>query len=464
MSSQQLREAACMSAMSHKPKNFILLIEIVERELPASVLVGAELAARGHNVWLIEKGRFRKSPASFPPSLVLEKGLSRGCLPRFRSIRGAGHALAVMCQEGFIYRSGEDYIKRRVDAETVKNVDYLFLWGERQKKDLESFLGSVRGYRVTGSPRLDLLHRRFRDSWDAETEEIHSKHGDFVLFTSRFSAVNHFRRSLDQTLERRKGQYTAGTEETVGERLEIRQRLFVDYMNTIEEIGSRLSRLKFVVRPHPIENIEVWRARFHGMGNVEICNEGVAAPWLSAARCVVHNACTTGIEAYLLDKPVIEYHPASIPRGEFDPILPGQVTGTCDSTESLAKWIEANASAEVRIKRNASAEELIEYHLQNYREPNAYREMADALESFRGPRPWAKALNMLSKKHDPRKMQQRYFSVREVERLLRSYMDCECREKFAPPVLDEVGIRLVSKETRRAASLVGSSRQQLFDR
>ena len=123
-----------------------------------------------------------------------------------------------------------------------------------------------------------------------------------------------------------------------------------------------------------------------------------------------------------------------------------------------------NASAEARIKRNASTEELIAYHLQNYREPNAYREMADALESFRGPRPWARLLNMLSKKHDPRKMQQRYFSVAEVDRLLRAYVDCECREKFAPPVLDEVGIRLVSKETRRAASLLGSSRQQLFDR
>ena len=250
--------------MSHRPKNFILLVEIVERELPASVLVGAELATRAHNVWLIEKGRFRKSPASFPPSLVLEKGLSKGCLTRFRSIRSAGHLLAVMCQEGFIYRSGEDYIKRRVDAETVKNVDYLFLWGERQKKDLEPYLGSVRGFRVTGNPRLDLLHSRFCNSWEAEGKEICHKHGDFVLFTSRFSAVNHFRRSLDQTLVRRKEQYTAGAEETVGERLEIRQRLFGDYMNTIEAIASRLSRLKFIVRPHPIENVEVSGGPFPG--------------------------------------------------------------------------------------------------------------------------------------------------------------------------------------------------------
>ena len=98
--------------MSQKAKNFILLVEIVERELPASVLVGAELAARGHNVWLIEKGRFRKSPASFPPSFVLEKGLSKGCLSRFRSIRGAGHVLGGDVPGGF-------HLSRR--ARTISN-------------------------------------------------------------------------------------------------------------------------------------------------------------------------------------------------------------------------------------------------------------------------------------------------------------------------------------------------------
>jgi SOS response associated peptidase (SRAP) len=126
------------------------------------------------------------------------------------------------------------------------------------------------------------------------------------------------------------------------------------------------------------------------------------------------------------------------------------IMGGRESRESLAKWIEANASAEACIQRNASTEQLIAYHLQNYRQPNAYRAMADALESFRGPRPWAKLLNKLSKKHDPRKMQQRYFSVREVDRLLQSYVDCDCREKFVRPVLDEVGIRLVSGEINPA--------------
>ena len=33
-------------------------------------------------------------------------------------------------------------------------------------------------------------------------------------------------------------------------------------------------------------------------------------------------------------------------------------------------------------------EALIAYYLRNYREPNAYREMADAMEAFEGPASW----------------------------------------------------------------------------
>src|SRR6187401_2755065 len=231
--------------MTQSPKNFILLVEMLERELPASVLLGSELVSRGHNVWLIEKGRFRKSPASFAPSIVLEKGLTTGCLPKFRSIRGAGHVLTVMCQEGFTYRSGEDYIARRVFNETLENVDYLFLCGERQKQDLEGFLEKVRGYHVTGNPRFDLLHPRFEKSWEAKKQEILREHGDFVLFTSRFGSANHFRRTLDETVDRRMELYTGDASETAPERFCYLRRLFEDYMDVVGKMAARFPKQKF---------------------------------------------------------------------------------------------------------------------------------------------------------------------------------------------------------------------------
>ena len=425
-----------------KPKNFILLVEVVARELAASVLLGAELSSRGHNVWLIEKGRFRRSPGSFQPSIVLEKGLSKGCLPKYRSIRSAGHVLAAMCQEGFTYRRGEDYIERRVCAETIKNVDYLFLWGERQKQDLEPFLGKVRGYQVTGNPRFDLLHPRFRKSWEAEEAEIKREYGDFVLFTSRFSAVNHFRRNLTETVERRKEQYSGAAAESLDRRLDFLEQLFVEFVNVIKEMVNRFPHLKFIVRPHPIENAETWRARFSDFGNVLIREGGAATPWLSAASCVIHNCCTTGIEAHMLEKPVTEFYPGNMPRSEFDPILPSQVTGVCDSADALAAWIEMRALGQSPNNYRLCADDLTAHHLHNYWDPSAYKNMATALEGIPGPSPWAKLLNKLSTQHDVKKMQKRYIEVEEVNRLLKSYAACNVQDRFVPAVVDDVGIKL----------------------
>ena len=291
-----------------KPRNFILLVEVLARELAASVLLGDYLAARGHNVWLIEKERFRKSPASFRPSIVLEKGLTKGCLDRFRAIRRAGHVLAVMSQEGLTYRSGDDYVERRICTETAKYVDYLFFWGARERQDLSTLVSMVPQSKVTGNPRFDLLHPRFRKAWTAQELEIKREYGDFVLFTSRFSAVNHFRRSLAQTIDRRKQQYTGRAGESLPRRLELLERLLADYVNVIGAMAARFPDVKFIVRPHPMENAALWKTHFMDRANIMIRKDGTAMPWLSAARCVIHNCCTTGIEAHILGKPVIEFY------------------------------------------------------------------------------------------------------------------------------------------------------------
>ena len=389
--------------MNNQHKNFILLVEMLERELPAAVLLGSELAGRGHTVWLIEKGRFRKSPASFTPSMVLEKGLTTGCLERYRAVRRAGHLLTVMCQEGFTYRSGEDYVERRVWGETLETVDNLFLWGERQKTDLEKFLPKVRYYGVTGSPRFDLLHSRFHKCWEAQEADIRQKYGDFVFVTSRFGAVNHFRRDLDGTLERRTEIYTGSALETVNERFTFLRKLFLDYVNIVEQMAGRFPDLQFIVRPHPLESVDVWKSHFQDIGNVLIRDGGSAIPWMSAARCVIHSACTTGIEAYILNRPVTEYYPAcdSAKRSRSDAsrrghrLLPQSPTNWSSGSRQISR--------EARARRRASSDELIAHHLKNAQQPNAYTEMAAALESFRAPPPWAGLLNKVSRERIPKK-------------------------------------------------------------
>ena len=85
---------------------------------------------------------------------------------------------------------------------------------------------------------------------------------------------------------------------------------------------------------------------------------------------------------------------------------------------------------------------MIAHHLHNYWHPSAYKFMATALEGIRGPAPWAKLLNNLSRQHDVRKMQKRYIDLDEVNWLLQSYVACDVRDRFVPAVIDDVGIKL----------------------
>src|SRR4029079_6261239 len=136
--------------------------------------------------------------------------------------------------------------------ETLENVDYLFLWGERQKQDLEGVLEKVRGYHGTGNSCFDLHHPRFQKCWEARKQEILRENGQFVLFTSRFGSANHFRRTLDETVDRRAALDTGDPAESAPERFRYLGRLFENYMSVIGEMAARFPNSKFVVRPHPL--------------------------------------------------------------------------------------------------------------------------------------------------------------------------------------------------------------------
>ena len=103
--------------------------------------------------------------------------------------------------------------------------------------------------------------------------------------------------------------YTGDAVNSAPERFRYLRQLFEAYMSAIDQMAARFPNLKFLVRPHPLEEPETWRDHFKDTPNVAVQSGGSVIPWLIAARCVVHSACTTGIEAYILNRPVTEYHP-----------------------------------------------------------------------------------------------------------------------------------------------------------
>jgi hypothetical protein len=107
----------------------------------------------------------------------------------------------------------------------------------------------------------------------------------------------------------------------------------------VPALADALPDHRLVIRPHPSEDHGAWRALAAGHGNITITNENAVAPWLLAAEAVIHNGCTTGLEAYLLGRPVICYQPVTHPL--YDLELPN---GVSDSVTDVQGLIELTTS------------------------------------------------------------------------------------------------------------------------
>jgi hypothetical protein len=75
------------------------------------------------------------------------------------------------------------------------------------------------------------------------------------------------------------------------------------YRNTLEtaiRLAEHFSSVQFVLRPHPFENIGSYDA-LAALPNARVIQSGTSLEWLSGARVLVHQNCSTAIEATMLN-------------------------------------------------------------------------------------------------------------------------------------------------------------------
>lgn len=419
-----------------RPGRFVILVEVLERELPAQVLLGKELVRRGHGVWLVDKATFHANPTNFPPSVVLAKSLSKSCFGTFQGIRRAGHKIAVLGQEAILDGDPENFLSRRVFARTLELVDLLCFWGENHRRVFAHLLSPDQRYLITGNPRFDLLHPRFRGIWDEVISDIKRTYGKRVVITTRFSLVNHFKRSLEENVARKIEKSYGNAAQSFDRWLKGMETVFKRYSDGLMRLTEQLSDVQFVLRPKPRENLDYWISLFAGKANVKVVLDGSAIPWLGAAQCVVHNACTTGIEAFLLNRPVMEFHPAKAATSELDPSLPGRITGSVDNVERLAEWLklrwEDGSASEITPPTQASLAD--QFH--GYEEAFAHICLADGLEKL------GETLNFSSKCDPASVLPKHKLPQPEINALLERFADLAGEKRRIGAFRDGDGVRI----------------------
>ena len=369
-----------------KPRRRLTIpVEIFNREFDAKVLLSCFAAERGFSVIIGEKREIQLNLASLPQSIYIPTNLNSRNSIVVALLAQLGHVVAGADEEAIVYCSPEVYVKEKLGSTVFPHPNFFLAWGPENARIWKSH-PQYNGMpiHVTGNSRLDLLRPELRPYWKAEVEKIQKEFGNVILINTNFGKLNHFR--PNKGLEKEALKLATVSPSTVDE-FELgmarhRQALFHHFQTMVGEVAAAFPNYTILIRPHPSENHETWRQAANGHANVRVQIEGHVIPWLLAADAIIHNSCTTGLEGYVLQRPVFAFQPVISDR--FDKQLPNAVSCQATSCRDLIERISTTLSSGPCIRDNNSEAKnrLVERYLASLYGPFASENIVNTLEKF----------------------------------------------------------------------------------
>lgn len=326
--------------------NLYIPVEVKNRELCAKVFLAAFAARRGFNVVLGRKNDLNELLPRMPAGIYLGLGAFENFGPFYARLQQLGFVVVVNEEEGLVTYADRMYIDMRVSGATLRHVDELFTWG-RENQDVlaKAFPEFERKFHVTGNPRFDLLKPENQKVYAQEMSEIGSRYGRFVLVCTSFSSINHFDRDLDyvKSLIEKKTLRSKSSIENFERYREVKARTFTTFLEAIPALAAAHPDVNIVVRPHPSENMDVYRDLSARFPNVYVDARFSVHPWIIKAEALVHHYCTTSIEALAAATPRFALRPVKDELSEKE--IPFGCSVECSSVGALLASLGACLSA-----------------------------------------------------------------------------------------------------------------------
>jgi surface carbohydrate biosynthesis protein len=326
------------------PRNIVIPVETLNREFDGKLLLALCALERGFTPIIGGRTELHRRAAELPNSIYVSKGIRVGNRVILSLFEKLGHIIVALEEEGLVRFPDEAYLMM-LDPATFNRASILYAWGHDNAELWRRFPG----YRDTpiieaGNPRMDMLRPEVRGFYAEDVAALRRRYGRFVLFNSNFSFVNHFIPGYQRF--RVAGEAEAGRSVAIKSGIYRHKSLLFDrFRELMPRLSAAVRPHNLVIRPHPSENAKAWVDATQGLPNVHVIHEGPVVPWLMAATALIHNSCTSGIEASILGTPALSYRP--VRSEEFDPALPNLVSEEFDTAEGLC------AAAQEAFNRNA---------------------------------------------------------------------------------------------------------------
>ena len=334
--------------MANQP--LLIPIENQVRELDPKLLLAVCAAKAGIKSYIGYRTEMDIIISKFPRSIYLAKSFTQRSDKMFRILAKLGHTICAWDEEALVHYPPDIYFKRRISSVAISYVSHLFAWGQENEdlfRQYPSLPKSLPIHRV-GNPRLDLLRKEFEYYYDDEIATIKKEYGEFILINTNFGNVNahlpihNLFISKDEDgnyKEFGRGATGMGREFSEG-RAKYKQTIYEHFLSLISYLSDNFKDSKIIIRPHPVENKDVYFNLAAKHNNVHVVQEGNVIPWIRSAAALIHSGCTTGIEAYLSNKPAIACVPIKDPRYGYCAMIPDQLSHQCSSHSEVAKMLD----------------------------------------------------------------------------------------------------------------------------
>ena len=378
--------------MANSKPLLLIPVENQVRELDPKLLLACVAAERGFSSVIGSRREMEFNIDAFPRSIYLSKSMTIRSLLFFQVALHFDIEIVTWDEEALVHLPPETYFSRRLDPRSIKYVSCLFAWGEDNARLWRQYPHLPDGIpiHVTGNPRSDMLRPELRQFYQKEVEGFQERYGDFILINTNFNHVNAFGTDMNLFKPANSGQKAKygraarGMSREYAEGLrDHKQAVFKDFQRIIPRLAEAFPENTIVVRPHPTENHQVYRNIADRCQRVHVTNKGNVVPWLMATKALIHNGCTTGVEAYVTGTPAISYR-ASINETYDNGFyrLPNLMSHQCFTFEELRDMLRQVLKGEVGVADGDERERLVDLHLAAKTGQLACERMVDVLEKI----------------------------------------------------------------------------------
>jgi surface carbohydrate biosynthesis protein len=376
----------------------IIPVENQVRELDPKLLLASIAARRGFTSIIGSHREIDFRVASFPRGLYLNKSMTGRNLKMFKIMHRIGHAILTWDEEALVHLPPEIYYSRRLSPVAIRYVSHLFAWGENNADLWRKYPHLPEGLpiHVTGNPRNDMLRPELHPFYANDVRAIRERYGDYLLVNTNFNHVNAFFPAQNLFKPTRHpaetpqfGKAGVGMSLRFAEALrDQKQAVFEAFQKLIPELARAFPQLSIIVRPHPTEGQDVYHRLTSSNGSIHVTNEGNVVPWLMGARALIHNGCTTGVEAYVMRIPAFSFRPSiseTIDTTFY--VLPHGLSHQCFSPTELIDRIQQVLAGRLGAAGGEERAALVKRYLTGQEGALACERMLDVLQAITKNRP-----------------------------------------------------------------------------